>query len=239
MGTVLLENQKVWFDGYDLTGQVNTVGLDYGVEAKDATTLGNDTRVNAAGLKTVAFAQEGFWNPLEDSVLFSNVGAADKVVSFCQSATEGDTAYMFKSIIGAYSIGAETGELLPFSLSAGARGDLIRSTLMANKTAVAGNGAGTARQLGALSASQKIYAALHVLSTAGGDSTLDVTIESDSTNSFSGGETTQITFSQVTTALGAQWQELSGAETDTWWRPAWNVAGSAPDFDFVLLLGIK
>ena len=69
--------------------------------------------------------------------------------------------------------------------------------------------------------------------------TLDVTIESDATNSFSGGETTRGTFSQIS-AITSQWlTPVAGAITDTWWRIRYVIAGSSPSYEFIATIGIK
>lgn len=237
--THILKDQKIWFDGYDLTGQSNAIGLDYGVEAKDATVLGNDTRVNVAGLLSVAASVQGFWNADEDQALFDNVGAAGKVLTFGNSGTEGSLVYMFPALLGQLQMDGQIGEILPFSLNAGARGNLVRGTLMENDTNVTATQYGTARNLGAVSASQKLYAGLHVLGANGsGDSTLDITVESDSADDFTGSETEQIAFTQVTGAVGSQFVEVNGAITDTWLRVVATLGGTSPDYDFVVSLGI-
>lgn len=237
MSTDIIRDQKVWFDGYDISGVINSLALDLGRDSVDATVLGNDTRVNKAGLKTAALSLQGFYDATPyDEELQGNIGAADKVLTFGATGTEGAAVYFFKPVIGQYSYSGQVGDMFGFSLEAGAAYRMVRGTLMENNSGITSTADGTARQLGAVTAEQKIYAGLHVIS-AGGTPTLDVTIESDASNSFSGSETTRITFSQMT-AIGSQWQEVSGAITDTWWRVAYAVGGTDPDLDFIVSIGI-
>lgn len=235
--TEIYKDQKVFFDGYDMTGVTNALGLDYSADAIDETTLGDDTRINKGGLKVVTASLNGFFEPTEDKVIYDTIGAADKVLTISRNGTEGQPAYTFKAMKGSYSPGASVGELFSFSLDVLATGNLVRGTLMENNTAVTANGDGTAQQLGAVAAGKKMYAALHVLGASGTSPTLDVTIESDATNTFAGGETTRITFTQAT-VIGGQWQEVDGAITDQWWRVSYTIGGTSPDFDFIVVLGI-
>jgi hypothetical protein len=238
MSIQVLTNQKVFFDGYDITGVTNAIALSTETETKDATTLGNDTRKNVASLKTVAASVEGFEDPaVHGAILFTNVGLADKVLTFGNAATEGSLAYFFKALQANYSQGGAVGELHTFSAEAIATGKLIRGTILANKSAATSSSFSEAQQLGAVSSSQKVWAALHVLSASESD-TLDVVIESDAADDFSGSETTRITFDQVN-AIGSQFKQVSGAITDTWWRSDFTIAGADPSFSFIVVIGIQ
>jgi hypothetical protein len=237
MATEVLKNQKVFFGGYDLTGITNAVSLASEAEAVDATVLGNSTRVNKGGLKTVAASVQGFFDADPyDSALYANVGASDKPLSILTSGTEGTPAYMFKCMIGSYNPSASIGDMFGFSLETAGAGNLIRGTLMENNTAATSTADGTGRQLGAITASQKMYAALHIFSASGTTPTLDVTVESDDNSSFTSAAT-RITFSQAN-AVGAQYTTLDGAITDDYWRVSWTIGGTDPSFGFVVVLGI-
>lgn len=239
MATQILKDQEFWFDGYQLTSMMNALALEYAAELQDNTVFGMDTRSRIGGLKTVAANHQGFVDASDrDALLFNKIGVKDTPMSFAASnGAEGDVAYSFLATQGEYSPGASIGDIFAFSVSAEGSGKLIRGTLMEKNTGISSTGAGTARQLGAISSSQRMYAALHILGVDDPADTLDVTIESDSSNSFSGGETTRITFNQAG-AIGAQWIELGGAVTDTWWRVAYTIAGDTPAFDFVVVIGI-
>jgi hypothetical protein len=82
-----------------------------------------------------------------------------------------------------------------------------------------------------------MYAGLHVTGV-NGTGTLDVTVESDAADDFTGSESTRITFDQVTSSVGGQWKSVSGTITDDWWRVVATLGGASPDFDFVAALAI-
>ena len=88
-------------------------------------------------------------------------------------------------------------------------------------------------QLGAVASGQIVAASLHVIAASG--TSLDVTVESDSTSGMSS-PTTQLTFAQAT-AIGGQFLSAVGPITDDWWRVSWTVVGGS--FTFVVAIGIR
>lgn len=238
MAEHILRDQKLWLDGFDFTGVMNQLALDYGAEVVDRTAFGSTARQRLGGLKTVTAQHEGFFDadPF-DAALFSRIGTPDVPMSFASDdATEGSTAYSFLAELAEYSPGGAVGEMFAFSVGAEASGSLIRGTLMhdAARTTTAN---GTAQQLGVVSATQTLYGALHVVAASGTTPTLDVTVESDDAMGFAT-PTTRLTFAQKT-AIGSEWLTLAGPVTDDWWRIAWTIGGGTPSFTFVVFLGIQ
>lgn len=237
MSAQTLKNQKIWFDGYNLTGISNALNWDCSLETADATVLGDDTRVNKPGLKVAAAGIAGFFDSDPyDKALFESLSASGKVLSFGISGTEGDPVYSMQCLIGSYKPEGSNGEMFRFSLDAACAGRAIRGTLMENNSAAVTSSQGTARQLGAVSATQKLYAALHVIGTDGTDPTIDIEIESDNDSGFASA-TSRISFTQFDD-VGSEWKELSGAITDDWWRVKWTLGGTDPSFDFIVILAI-
>jgi hypothetical protein len=114
---------------------------------------------------------------------------------------------------------------------------LIRGILGTHQTAAATSSASTKFQLGAVTAAQYLYGALHVYSASGTNPTLDVTLQSDA-DASAGSETVRLTFAQKT-AAGYEWASpIVGAITDTYWRASWTVAGTNPLFAFAVVFGI-
>lgn len=240
MAPRVLTDCKLWLAQYDLSGDHNALGLDYAAELRDDTVFGDDTRSRLGGLKTFAFNHQGLWNGGDDEVddvLFTNMGVADVLMSVApETGAEGEIGHFGWIEEGEYAPGAQIGEILRFTVSGEATDRPVRGTIMANVTGGASSGNGTARQLGAVGAAQKLYAGIHVLSA--GTGTLDVTVESDD-NSGMTSSTTRITFSQFS-AAGSEWATpVAGAITDDWWRVDYTIAGGAPDFDFIVLVGIQ
>jgi hypothetical protein len=241
MSTQVLTNCRLHLGGYELSGISNSIGIDYGAEMKDDTVFGTaGTRSNKPGLKTVKINGHGFWDADYDEALYNRIGAAREVASLTpEGQTVGDRAFFTRGVNGAYNpLTGEIGELVGFDIDlAAANTLLVRGQVGALGTkTVTGTGSGI--QLGAVLAAQKIYAALHVKNTiAGTTPTLNVIVESDDNSGFTT-PTTRLTFTQVTTVIGAQWQELAGAITDDWWRVKWTLGGTTPSYPLFVSFGI-
>ena len=237
MAAHVLTNCNCWLHGYDLTGDMNAMALDYGAELQDNTVFGDATRSRAGGLKTFGFNHQGYWNGGNgevDDVLFDNLAVLSRPMTVCpENATEGSVAYTFRPLVAQYQFGGQVGDMLAFSVSGEPQtGPLVRATIMQNGSEAA-TADGTARQLGAVASGESMYGALHVFSGTG---TLDVVVESDATNSFAGAETTRITFTQAS-GVTSEWSSVAGAITDTWWRVTFTIA-TGP-FNFAVVLGVK
>lgn len=243
MGKQVLTNAMVLVGGRDLTGDTNAIAVDYGAELKDCTTLGDDTRINKGGLKTVQVQASGFYNAVtHDLKNFNDVGVSGNLISFAVGQNAGDVAYFFDAVAGEYETGETVGEINKYSLGAGAQGNLVRGAIGHNArlTAETVTADGAAIELGAVSATQNLYAVLHVIESSGtGDQTLDVIIESDSTGGMTS-PATQITFAQAGSTTTSESLSQAGAIADTFYRVGYTIAGSgSPSFRFVVLLGVQ
>lgn len=248
MGHFVQTNVKALVAQWDVSGDLNACALEYGAELQDGTTFGKTTRTRLGGLKTVSMSLAGLGNisGLEsgqaeelDQILFESSGVADKPVLVApeNAGADGELAFALLAAQARYQFGGAIGAAFSFQVTAEAAGSpLVRGTVMHNGTRTA-SGNGTARQLGAISATQKIYAALHVLAASGATPTLDVKVQSDD-NAGMLSPTDRITFAQKT-ALGSEWKELAGAVIDDYWRLAFTIGGGTPSFSFIGFLGIQ
>lgn len=207
--------------GHDFTTDTNQLGLDMEAAALDKTTYGSGGwRENAFGLKTVAFGMQGFWQAGADQVdpdSFDDLGVTSRVHTFGPIQTEGQVAYLWRAGFSQYQLFGQVGELAPFTLqSAGTDGaGAVRGMLAKKKGAVSAAGAtGAGVNLGAVSATQFLYASLHVF-TAG--TTISVQVESDSDNTFAT-PTARGTIGPVTARGGSWMTRVAGPITDTWFR---------------------
>jgi hypothetical protein len=206
--------------------------------------MGATSKSRIAGLTDVELNGEGFWEASAssdkiDDVANANLGGSSQVFTIGpQGADDGEVAFIFKALVGDYQCGGAVGDLMTFNIQAGGDAELVRGTVLGagEKTSTAN---GTARELGAVSATQKLYAAIHVISASGTSPTLDVIVESDDAEAFTD-PTTRITFSQKD-AIGSEWATpVAGAIADTWWRIGWTIGGSdTPTFNFIVTVGIK
>lgn len=238
-------NCKLFVAQYDFSGQMNKIAIDYSADAPDATTFGQTSHVRAAGgLKTWAASHEGLWEGGTDAgniddALFSLMGLNDKLMTLGPTdGADGSPALFGLTVESDYSPGATIGDLFAFNVSAESSNTLVNGTIMHNAArTVSGNG--TARQLGLVTASKKLYMGLHVVSASGSSPTLDVLIQSDALEGFAS-PTTRGTFTQAG-AITSQWlTPVAGAiADDDWWRVNYTIGGGGPSFTFIVSIGIQ
>ena len=233
MAASILSNVPILLGGQRLSCHTNTVGIDYGAETQDDTSFCDDTRSTLGGLKTVGFSAEGFYEGAADPALFNSMGVSGTLISVANGQTVGDKAFSFVTVTGSYEpINGSVGDIAGFSINASARGDLGRGNVLFYDESLGSSTTGATFNAG--SAPNQITAFLHVFGVSGTSPTLDVTIESDTADDFTGAEQTQITFDQAT-AQEAQ-RKTAGATSDTWWRVNATIGGTSPDFGFVVIL---
>ncbi len=242
MANFVIKDGKVYLAGYNVSGDVNAAAVDYSADAIDVTCLGDDTHVRLGGLKTVTAQVEGYYNggADKDKVLFDRIGTADVPLTICpQDANEGSRAYFFRTMLASYSPNGSIGDAMTFTVSAEpTNGELVQGVVLLNGTkTVTGNGTG--QQLGAVSAAQQLFAALHVITVADAGATLTVKVQSDDNSGFTT-PTDRITFTGVS-AIGSQYATpVDGAITDTYWRVVWTITGgTSPSFTFIVPVGIQ
>lgn len=237
----VLTDAKLYMAGRDFTGQINQLALSYSAELKDARVFGDTAIRRISGLSDIALSHNGFFDAQTvDADLFANIGVNNVPVTVAPNdGGEGKPAFIFQALHGEYTPEGEIGELFKYGVTAmGSGGDKgIRGTILGNGVETA-TGDGTAFQVGAVSATQKLFAALHVFAVAGSTPTLDVIVESDNLSGM-GTPTTQITFGQKT-VVGAEWATpVDGAIADDWWRIGFTIGGGSPSFSFVVTIGIQ
>ena len=233
---------KLWLDGFDFSGDINAIAINYEADAVEDTHFGDTTHIFLGGLLNFDAQFEGGINlgsATVEGTNFGNVGTADTPVTIgLDTGADGESGYTMKALTRGFSWGAKIGELQRYSVPLSASNErLVSGTIMHNATRTS-TANGTARQLGAVAAGKSVYATLHVLATVSGSSpTLDVVVASAATDSWPG--TSRITFSQKT-AIGSQFATpVAGSITDTWWRVQWTITGSStPTFPFVVIIGI-
>ena len=239
----VMTDAKVLYDGRDISGDLNTVGLEYTAELVDCTAFGDITRRRLAGLLDVNANHQGFWDHVGasdslDKELFDKIGlAANGLMSMSDSGgTLGDVGFSFIGREGEYAPGASVGEILAFTITVVGDGPLTRGLVMENSVfTVTVNG--TPRQNGAALSTDTIYSTVHVVAASGTTPTLDVTVESDDLIGF-GTPLVRLTHPQFTT-VGANQQTLVGPVTDDWWRLVMTISGGSPSFTVFGILAIQ
>lgn len=242
MAPFVMIDSKLWVDGFDMSGYKNRITVDGPLALKEHTRFGDKATRRAAGLRSTALKSSGFWDTAgtafePDKPYFDRIGVVDVPVSCApQDGNEGSIGFLFRAGVARYQPGAAVGEMLAFEVNAdGSDGvGLVRATIIANKSLAAGAGQlGTAFQIGALSATQKLYAALHVLAVT---TSIDVVLQRDTVGFPS--PLTALTFAQRTTP-GSEYLTLAGPQTDDYYRVSVTVVGGAPNARFVVVVGIR
>jgi hypothetical protein len=251
MATEIISNALVLAGGYNLSGVMNAVTLSEGAEHKDATVLESTGRVRKPGLTSATARLEGFFEGVAEGGLAAGLALTDIPFSVVHKNVENEVAYLFKALWAEMvPMGGAVGDMARMSLTAesssgavaapvaGAlRRSVIRGILGTHQTAAIATGTSTPFQLGAVSATQYLYAALHVYGASDAD-TLDVVLESDALATFLS-PTTQLSFAQKT-GIGSEWATpIVGAPiTDEWWRVKYTIGGTLPSFAFAVTFGI-
>ena len=143
MTASVLSNGLLLLDDRDLTGRTNAIGIDYGAESQDETSLDDDTRIAKGGLKTVGLSAEGFFDGPYDADIYGSIGVASSLITMAATKSVGDVAYTIQALTGNYTpIQGSVGDIVGFSLNAKARGALQRVRSKCKSHAVASCGSG-------------------------------------------------------------------------------------------------
>lgn len=236
MATLIMNNSKLWLAEYDLSGDLNSIAVDYSAEMHDDTVFGDTTRTRKGGLKAAQFSLSGYWDGTTDGEMFNEMGVTDQPITGApETGADGEVAYSMNATFAEYSFSGSIGDLLPFNVTAESSDALVQGTIMHNATRTS-SGNGTARQLGAVTANQDLYCAMHVITASGTTPTLDVIIQSDDNGSMTS-PTTVATFTQAT-GVTSEWIVSAGAITDDYFRVNYTIGGTTPSFEFIVFLGI-
>lgn len=236
-------NVGLWVAGFDVSGDTNKAA--FGVEAptKPVTTFGDGAwEAHIVGVPAGALSYDGFLDHSAadiDGEAFNNIGTAVSVSLLPQQSatpTVGDVAWLFKPPRTGTNIDLKHGEPAAGGVSGSVSGPVIRGRLMVPKAAHITSATGTSSQAGAVTATQKVYAALHVFAVSGASPTLNVVGRSDD-NSGMTTPTTRLTFAQAT-GVTSEWMQLAGAITDDYWDFDFTIGGASPSFTFGVTLGI-
>ena len=232
---------RLFIGPYNLSGDSNRIQLAQTVAMLDGSAFGNATKINIPGLGAIALDASGYWpapsaTDLKEKQFMDNVGLVTIPVTVMPTNTpvEADPCYFFQAAQATYEFGGAHGALLPFSVSAvgGQSGHpILRGyVLETGVTARSGTWNSTGSNvLGALSATQYLYAVLHVTGFVVPTSMV-VTIESATSGAFSS-PTTRATFTTVTTSLTSEYLlRVAGPVTDTYWRIKAVITGTSYTF---------
>jgi hypothetical protein len=172
-----------------------------------------------------------------DEVLAVGLGGDYVLAAVPMGGTVGNVAYFTRGTLSSRTVlDGAVGDLATHSVTFAGNQPMIRGVLDTVST-VTSSGNSTGTLLGAVSASQRVWAACHFLTAGGTTPSITVKIQSDDNSGFTSA-TDRITFSAQTTK-GAQFSSATGAITDTYWRALWTVSGTSPSFQTRVVIGVQ
>lgn len=248
MAKIVLLDTRVFAGAADLSGQSNKLELTDEIEDKETTNFrSGGAKEFLGGLETVSINAEGQWEAGDPGKIDDQQWASRRVLDVWTMGAESDSdtgpgsvMYIAKALRTSISLLGAVGDVAPWTANATGTWPLARG-VCAHPSGVArtSTGSGTAIQVGAVSAGQKLYASLHVLSVSGTSTpTLTVTVQSDDASGFAS-PATRLTFDAATEAGGQILRTDGTAITDDWWRVGWTISGTDPSFLFLAAFGIE
>ena len=235
--------RKLLYDEFDLSGEHNNLTLKLSQDAKEKTVYGDGSIARALGIKGFNINHSGYFKAgtgMIDTVLQGNLGTAGKILTMLPTGTDGEQAYCSKGVTLNYEMAGKIGDMFAVKGETKSEGTLlVRGNLMATGAKTT-TGHGTARELGAVSATQYLYGILHGTAITGESVSCVVKIQSDTAENFPS-PVDRITFTTLSDSGGVskQWATpVAGAITDTWWRVNWAITGSG-SFTIWAIIGIQ
>lgn len=168
-----------------------------------------------------------------------NVGTTYPITFVPSGDAEGVVAYGSQAILQQYTpLMGSVGEAAKHNVMAtpALAAPLVRGVL-ATRAVVTATGVGTARQITAVAAGQRLYAGVHLLTAGGTTPSITVAVQSDDAIGFPS-PTTVATFA-AQTARGGLWTSIAGPITDSFFRFSWTVSGTSPSFTVRGFLGVQ
>lgn len=219
---------RFFLDGYDLSGDTNSLDLAVSTAAVDNTCFGATVRTDLAGLRGWTCGAAGLLTMADDGSeeqFNAKWNRASSVLTMSPTGTDGDRAYIGTVAQSEYQSTGRIGDALKWTWSGMARDLLVPASIIHTKASRSTTGSGTAFQLGAVASGKSLYAALHVFTATG--TSLVVKVQSDDNSGFSSA-TDRITFSTVTTSVASQLSSVAGSITDDYWRITYTIVGTGP-----------
>lgn len=178
-------NARIYLAELDLSGYTNAAALNLKTDMVECTAFSDAYKDKLAGMTDVICDVSGFFsaddnlNGDPDHKMFDQLALNNVALTLLPEAGAFNTvAFLFKPVLTQYTpIEGKVGEMAAFKLHGEASGvPLVKGKVLAAKAARTLTGAGTKVNLGAYSATQKLYAALHIFAYAGAAPTLNAGI---------------------------------------------------------------
>lgn len=175
-------NATIWFGKYDLTCYTNAAAINLKTDVIDCTSFCDAYKDKLAGMTDVIVDVAGFFSADSvsgdpDHYMFDQLALSNVVLTICpEDGAFGTVSYFFRPTLTQYNpIEGKVGEMATFKLHGEGAQPLVKGRVLTAKAASGTTGSGTKYNLGAYSATQKLYGGLHVFAKSG-TPTLDATI---------------------------------------------------------------
>jgi hypothetical protein len=252
MASFTLNNAVVLVGGYDLssfTGSIDDLGGV--VTMKEAPHFASKQHmVMLPGLKSYStaisgWADYGSASAVSRAFTLRGVGSQNVVSvlpNVSGTSTAGDPCHFTRALNSSMkSPQGPVGDVAGFLMMLESDTAMVDGIVLHPLASRTSTGTGTITAMTGPTATQYLYAGLHVGAVTGTSPTLDVVIQSAALVGF-GSPTTRVTFTQATGASSytSQWATpVAGAITDGFWRVSYTIGGSStPTFPFAVVLGV-
>lgn len=236
----ILTDPKLLYGPWDASGDHNETKISEKVDMLECSPFGVTEHRWKQGLRSFEIESRGYAN-FDDSITpkaadfqaFDSLTAGERAFTVAYTTADGAPAWLGKALTSEYLPELKNDQLGMFNLKLKGNQHVRGRIILPHTSRVAAAGPGAIHALGALTSAQKLLVALHITEFVG--ATITFTIKSNDTNDTVT-PTTRHTFSAAT-AAGAQYAEISGAITDTFWYVDWAFTGTS--FKAAVSAGIR
>lgn len=251
-----LKDAAIWLGGYDFSGHCNNINLTGAKAELEHRVFGDGIMSMFPGLVSTMVELGGFWSAesalAPDPVIFTRIDPTQTPAVWplivvppnavgVAANTYGNNGYGVLGRQFLYSFGGAHGQLMPFSVKTlpSSNYALARQRIEIAKQSLTATHTSTGSQLGALTATQRLLATLHVFSITGTGS-WTLTIQSDDNSGFLS-PTTRITFTTVddTQDPAMEIKQVAGAIADDWWRAVLTETSGTSTISVAVTIGIN
>lgn len=231
MARQVILKRRLWLGSYELTRQMRALNEVRERAALDSAGWGDDTDIFEPGRLMTGVAGEGFWRGGEheiDNVLFTQVDQRNVPVTLALTdGSPGSPARLMQANVAEVQFGGTAGELVAVSFRFSAAEEPADvHAVVGFRAAPAANMDGPIIDMGAnpIAATERLYAALHVLS---GASACTVRIRSSAAANFAN-PVNRLTFAAVAGAVTrtSEWKSIAGPQAHRYWRVRVETAGA-------------
>lgn len=230
MATFVMLDAEALVDGYRLTCRTNQIALSAQAAVQDATTFCSTWEQKLGGRRSSSVAINGFADYTDASLPSNNVdnalepgnGTIRVVTAGPTAPAAGGVAYTTRALQSEYPpLDGAHGDVAPFSVMFSGAVPLVRGLWTDIGAAETAAWTSDPVEVGAVSASQRLYIGIHVVALTG--TSITPTVQTDTLSGF-GTPITAVAGSAITDE-GGTWLSATGPITDTWARISWGASG--------------